>query len=134
MNLSKHKNLEFYQHLGKLFYAIAVADNTVNKEEYLTLIKIVKTHWLTLDNIVDDYGNKLSPIIDVFNWLDNEQDYHAETCFNSFIDFKRKNEHLFTEETKRLIIKTAGAIASAFAGVNKSELIMLAKLNLELKK
>lgn len=44
------------------------------------------------------------------------------------------NKSLFTENRKRLILKTANAIASSFSNRNKSELIILAKLDIELKK
>ena len=53
---------------------------------------------------------------------------------NSFINYKNENEHEFTEQIKGLILKTAGKIASSFSGENKSELIMLANLNIEFKK
>ena len=48
--------------------------------------------------------------------------------------YKKKHNALFTDKVKGLIMKTAGQIASSFAGVNKSELLMLAKLDMELKK
>ena len=134
MEASKKLHLAFYQHVGKIFYAIASADNTINEAEYNTLKSIVKSDWLLLDSCIDKADNNTSPIIDVFNWLDKEQDYDSEICYMSFIDFKTKNEVLFTDEIKQLIIKTAGAIAASFSGINKSELIMLAKLNIELKK
>ncbi len=134
MEASKKLHLAFYQHVGKIFYAIASADNTINEAEYNTLKSIVKSDWLLLDSCIDKADNNTSPIIDVFNWLDKEQDYDSEICYMSFIDFKTKNEVLFTDEIKQLIMKTAGAIAASFSGINKSELIMLAKLNIELKK
>ena len=36
-------------------------------------------------------------------------------------------------QIKKMILKTADAIAASFSGKNKSELIMLARLNLKLK-
>lgn len=116
----------FYQNLGKLFYAIAVVDGNVREFEENALKKMVKEHWLPMD---DSF-----PMIDVFNWLNADQEYNAEDCFDGFIAFKKENEHLFTQETKQLIVRTANAIASSFSGKNKSELIMLARLSIELKK
>ncbi len=113
----------FYQNLGKLFYAIAVADGNVDEIEENALKKMVMEHWIPVD---DSY-----PVLDVFNWLNTDQEYNAEDCFNSFVLFKNENEHLFTQETKRLILRTANAIASSFSRKNKSELILLAKLSIE---
>ena len=41
--------LEFYQHLGKLFYAIAAADKKVHPDEFNKLKELVKLKWLHLD-------------------------------------------------------------------------------------
>ena len=56
------------------------------------------------------------------------------TCFKEFLEYKNEHTYFFTDTIKQLILKTANAIAAAFAGKNKSELIMLAKLDMELKK
>jgi hypothetical protein len=57
----------------------------------------------------------------------------ADICFKEFIEYKKEHSYFFTEELNHLIMQTAEKIASSFAGKNKSELIMLAKLNLHLK-
>lgn len=126
MTEDKIKTRAFYQNLGKLFYAIAIVDGTINELEIKALKKLVTTEWLNKDNSFY--------IVDVFNWLNYDQDYNAEECYNSFLSFKNYNEELFTDEIKTLILKTANAIASSFSRKNKSELIMLAKLSIEFKK
>ncbi len=72
-------------------------------------------------------------IIETFNWLCEDEEYNAEACYNSFINFKKENESIFTDHINTLILKTVGKISASFSGQNKSELIMLAKLNIELK-
>jgi len=134
MEQSKSASINFYRNLGKLFYAIAAADNNVNDIEYNKLKDIVKAEWLTVDDIEDSFGTDTSHQIEiVFDWLRNEEEYDADYCFNNFINYKKTNEHLFTNKIKQLILKTADVIASSFSGKNKSELIMLAKLNFQLK-
>jgi uncharacterized protein (DUF302 family) len=127
--------LEFYQNLGKLFYAIATVDNFVRKEELDKLKEIVKKEWLT-ENLIEDTltTDAEASIINTFKWLQNDEEYNAEACFNSFMAFKKEQEHLFTSNINTLIFKTARAIASSFSGVNKGELILLTKLQLELNK
>lgn len=125
----------FYQNSGKLFYAIAAIDNHVRKEELDKLKEIVKTEWLTSNLIQDTFKTKAEDsIINTFKWLQQDNEYDAETCFNSFTAYKKENEHLFTSKVNALILKTAGAIAASFSGVNKGELIILTKLKLELNK
>lgn len=128
-------SLEFYQNLGKLFYAIAAIDHSVREEELDKLKEIVKKEWLTT-NLVDESSKTgiEASIINTFKWLQQDNEYGAETCFNSFLAFKKEHEHLFTSKVNILILKTAGAIASSFSGVNKRELIILTKLKLELNK
>ncbi len=135
MEESKGISINFYRNLGKLFYAIAAADKNVRDEEYNKLKEIVKADWLPIDDIEDSFGTDTAYQIEiVFDWLRKEGEYDAKTCFDNFITFKKKNEHLFTDKIKQLIMKTATAIASSFSGKNKSELIMLANLNIQLHK
>ena len=134
MEISKNTSINFYQNLGKLFYAIAVADGAVRDAEYTKLKDLVKDEWLNVDHIEDSFGTDTAYQIEiVFDWLYSEQP-DANSCFVDFISFKKEHQSLFTDEIKDLILKTAGAIASAFCGVNKAELIMLAKIDMEFKR
>jgi hypothetical protein len=135
MKLNNQPKITFYQNLGKLFYAIAASDGSVKFTEFNKLKQIVKTHWLNIDDIVDDYNSDAAFQIEiVFDWLNTDSEYNATDCYNDFVFYKKKHNALFTDKVKGLIMKTAGQIASSFAGVNKSELLMLAKLDMELKK
>ncbi|MDC8003771.1 hypothetical protein POV27_06895 [Aureisphaera galaxeae] len=125
--------LSFYQEIGQLFYAVAAADKVVRKSEYDALRKIVKDEWMSLDYYKDSFGADAAFQIEVvFDWFDYEQ-MNANECFKSFREFYKDYKELFTPERKQLIIKTAHAIAGAFAGKNKSELILLTKLTLLFK-
>ncbi len=125
--------LLFYQKMGELFYAVAAADKVVRKEEYDTLKNMVLEKWKNLDDYEDPFHTDAAYQIEVvFDWFDYEQ-LDASDCFDSFADYKKENPKLFTKERKELIWETADAIASSFAGKNKSELIMLAKLKNLLK-
>lgn len=134
MDTKKEVNHKFYQNLGKLFYAMAAIDNNVRAEELDKLKDVVKKEWLTTNFIDDDFKkNAEQSIINTFKWLHDDNEYNAETCYNSFLTFKKEHEPLFTEGINTLILKTARAIAAAFSKVNKSELMLLAKLDMELK-
>jgi len=135
MKMRKKLTLKFYQNLGKLFYAIAAADHEVRNTEFEKLKELIKSQWLQLDPIEDRFNTDAAYQIEiVFDWLNNQKVLDAKKCFNDFIDYKNKQHHLFTKNVKQLILKTGSAIAASFSGINKSELIILAKLDMELKK
>ena len=130
----KALNITFYQNVAKLFYAIAASDKIVRVEEFNTLKGLIKREWLSVDATEDDYKTDAAYQIEiVFDWLATKE-FKANSCYNEFIAYKNEHNYFFTPELNALILKTAGAIASAFSGQNKSELIMLAKLSIELKK
>lgn len=135
MNLEQELNEEFYQNLGKLFYAIAATDNHVRDEEFKTLELIINNEWISSENLESEFNDsKAITILNTFKWLQNDNEYNAEVCYNSFITFKNTHEGVFNKKINSQIIKTASKIAASFSGLNKSELMMLAKLNIEFKK
>ncbi|PYE80142.1 hypothetical protein DFQ11_107114 [Winogradskyella epiphytica] len=134
MNTETHKILQFYQNLGKLFYAMSAIDNIVREEECKSVEELVKRHWLKLDFLDDNTKLEAeAAILETFKWLCRDKEYNAEDCYTSFVGFKRANPTFFTNEINSLILKTVGQISASFSGQNKSELILLAKLNIELK-
>lgn len=129
--------LKFYQNLGKLFYAMAAADNKVREAEMNKLKELVKKEWLDVDDIEDKFGTDAAYQIEiVFDWLSQLQDVelNIKDCYDDFITYKEEQKHLFTKNVNQLILKTANAIAESFSGKNKSELMFLTKLNIELNK
>ncbi|WP_298493617.1 hypothetical protein [uncultured Algibacter sp.] len=135
MKTKKKLTLKFYQNLGKLFYAMAAADKQVRDVESNKLKELVKKQWLAVDLIEDPYHTDAAYQIEiVFDWLNSQENLNVKSCYNDFVSYKNDQPQLFTEPIKKLILKTAGAIAASFSGVNKSELIMLAQLDIDLKK
>ncbi|AOW19540.1 tellurite resistance TerB family protein [Urechidicola croceus] len=121
---------QFYQNLGKIFYAVAASDKVVRDEEFQTLKEVIKSHWMDIDNIEDEFGMDSALQIEiVFDWFNaNENELHADDCFNDFKDFKKEHESIFTPKVERTIWRTCIAIADAFYGKNKAEKEMLAKI------
>lgn len=133
MDPSESKQLVFNQEIGQLFYAIAAADKVVRKTEYDALCKLVKESWLSEEAYKDEFGVEAAYQIEiVFDWFDYEK-LDGEDCFQAFSDYYKDHKTLFTDKKKELIMKTAHAIAGAFSGMNKSELIMLGKLSILFK-
>lgn len=135
MVAKKKMTLTFYQNLGKLFYAIAASDGNVRPVEFDKLKTLVKKQWLEVDDLEDAFDTDAAYQIEVvFDWLNREEELDFQSCYDDFITYKNDQPHLFTEVVKALILKTASSIAHAFSGINKAELMLLAKLSIELKK
>ena len=124
---------EFYQSLGKLFYAVALADKNVRPIEIQRLKEDVQKYWLAVDAIEDEFGADAAYQIEiVFDWLKQEEK-NGDTYFQEFVDFYKEHPSRFNTSIKQLIFKTADDIAFSFANKNKSELILLAKLKMLLE-
>ncbi len=134
MNTAQNIGITFYQNLGKLFYAIAASDKVVRPSEYESLRKIVKSEWMKVDDLEDDFGVDAAFQIEiVFDWLDYEE-LNAEESFAQFEAYFKENKFRFTDKLKQLVWSTCNAIAGAFSGKNKSELMMLGRLKLIFEK
>lgn len=128
MGISEKKQITFYQRLGELFYAIAASDKVVRKDEFVALKKLVETEWTSSDDLKDEFeSNAVYQMEIIFDWYDY-QHVDAQVRFDNFCDYYKDNKKLFTPKRKQLIWKTVNAIADAFAGKNKAEVIMLTKL------
>jgi len=116
-----------YQQIGKIFYAIAFSDGHVRIEEMIELEEILQQYWKT-----DSNEQNIRIIFKSFkDHLLEEAD--AETCFNEFIKYKKEQPEKFTDSLKTLILKSAHGIATSFSNKNKSELIFLGKLSINLR-
>jgi len=135
MNITTSLEIQFYQNLGKLFYAVAASDKVVREAEVETLINLVKSKWVPIDDFEDEFHVDAAYQIDtVFDWLNCEGGLKADSCFEEFKSFKASHESLFTKKRKQLIWKTSNDIANSFSGKNKSEIIILARLKMVLEK
>lgn len=130
LDVRKKLRKELYQNLGKVFYAVAMADRKVHPKEIEKLKELVRDHWLEVDAIEDEYGSDAAFQIEtVFDWaLKHEKE--SEEVYAEFEAFYKDHTTHFTPKVKQLIATTAKAITSAFAGRNKSELILLGRIEL----
>ena len=131
--ISQEKTLRLFQEIGKVLYAIAIADKKIHPKEYDTVKRIVNEHWGAVYRTTDLYGTDASHQIEiVFDWL-YEHHFTWDELLEDFSIFKENNDELFTDNLKAKIIKAAHEVAASFAGKNKNELIALGRLNLILR-
>lgn len=120
-------NTELFENLGKLFYAVAAADRNLHENETLGLKREIEKFWKP--KFAEAPYSMAYYIWHAFE-LARRSDTTAEQAYEAFVEFFKKSPGEFTEEVKNLILDTANAIARAYADKNKSELILLAKLQL----
>ncbi|MEQ9582716.1 MAG: hypothetical protein RIM68_11245, partial [Arenibacter sp.] len=112
MKNTKKVGKELYENLGKLFYAIAMADSRVNGKEVSKLRSFIRKYWLEVDELEDEFGTDGAfQIESVFDWaMDNEED--SEACYDEFKEFYKDNSNMFNKFIKVLILDTANAISN----------------------
>ena len=134
MKPSQNTIISFYENLGKLFYAIAAADDIVEEIEFNVLKETVKNKWTKIDTVNDNFHSDAAYQIEtVFDWLNNEGFSNSETCYREFLEFRKEHPSLYTKDINNLIIKTATKIAASAHDLDKLELMLVDKLNSELK-
>lgn len=127
---SQKIGIELYENLGKLFFAMASIDGTVHTKEIDHLRSYIRSYCLDIDAIEDEYGTDAAFRIEsTFDWL-LEYEKEAEACFKEFKEFYKEHVQIFTPAIKRLILDTANAMANAYAGKNKAELILLSRMEI----
>ena len=119
---------ELYTVLGKLFYHVASRDGSVKQPERKSLSQLIQKSWKPLENSVDAYGTDEANLID-FSFDFEESEIEPENGFEVFLEFYKQNKSKFSPEIIRKILQTAGAIASAYRGQNKSEKKILKRLH-----
>ncbi len=130
--MEKPKN-KLLENLGKLFYAVAMADKKIEEEEIAALKTNILQRWDSPDSkpnglVLDGHQE----IFTIFKELQNTR-AESETCYMQFQEFFNEHKQLFNEDLRKLIWDTTQGIASSYAKKNKSELIVLAKLKMLLE-
>ena len=120
-------NTSLFENLGKVFYAVATADRNLHDDETARLKSEIETYW-------KPRFSKAPYSMAYYIWHAFERSRSsklpAEKAFEEFTSFFKNEPVHFTQEIRDLIMDTANAIAAAYADKNKSELILLAKLQL----
>jgi hypothetical protein len=122
----------FFRVVGKLCYAVAATDGYVHPDEFSRLKEVVSQYWVPVEEAEDPFHSRAAYQMEIlFDWL-NENPLPAQECLDEFLDYLDRHPSQFTLERRKLIARTADAIAASFSGKNKSELIILTRINLAL--
>ena len=120
---------KYYNELGKLLYAVANVDGTVQQKEIEELRKLVREELMHLEDTEDDYSMDAAFFTEFeFDYMREENTTSSEELLQSFKDYLENTPEL-RPSMKQAARRAAHRIAEAFAGVNKKEEAILEKID-----
>ena len=123
----------FYKELGKLLYAIAIADETVTEQEKAAVSKLISERLLHKESDEDRFGSNEAWITQ-FSFDTAEDSYaNAEEAFQEFLDFAKAYKHELTDQDLDVCISLSEHMADVYHHVNEKEHAMLNELREFLK-
>jgi hypothetical protein len=114
--------------IGYLVYAVASADKHVSEEEKKAVHDIVNERWQVLADQEDPFGVRALDFIDKMMLVLDEKHLNSEDAFELFKEEFLANGELFTTEIKDFIIDVCIKTGSSFNLMNKSELVLISRV------
>ncbi|NOT36574.1 MAG: hypothetical protein HOP11_04295 [Saprospiraceae bacterium] len=127
---SENRIASFYSNIGNILYSVAACDKVVQKEEILNVRKLLQKDWLIAEKSLKDLEEDSAQKIQNYFYSLLEQSPDPQECFNEFKAFYESNKDMFSKTINDWIINTTSAIAFSFSKNNKSELVMLSKIQI----
>lgn len=122
------KNRRFYEVVAQLFYAVAMADKQMTREEKLKIIDFTKRHWTTT---IEDSNTQEFIYANLRKFTKDKMT--SKCAYNNFKAYYLENNVVFDDSIKSQLLEACNAIADSFGKKNKSELILLGNLSLLFK-
>ena len=122
---------EFYIQLGKLLYAVAMADGEVQDEEMQALYKLVISELSDESLFNQEEVNVFHTEFEFEELMDKNASRHE--AFNSFLRYFDENYTQFTDQMKKVCVHSVEQIAKAFDGIIPEEKEMINTLKERLK-
>ena len=119
---------EMLHALSYLFYAVAHADRHVDTSERLKIHQVVNENWQLLAAKGDPFGVKAMEMIDRMVTELTEDDYDTEKAFERFKKVFEEHPEFFTPEIKEFVLEVCIRTANTFNQLNKSELVILSRI------
>lgn len=124
----QNSHRQLYESMGYLLYAVATADRSLHPTEVAEVKKIVTEEWLDWEDSTDPFGSDAAhAIFIVFDYLCTTE-IPGEDAFRQFADFVATHPPVLSRPLTEKILRSARKVAHARAGLNKSELTLLARL------
>lgn len=118
----------YYKALGNLLYAVAKADGQVNNKEKLKVKSIVAEQLLQLEDSLDDYGSDAAFATE-FQFEECElNELSSKDAFANFEEYFKTHKNVLKPHLIKFFYNLAKHVAQSSASINKSESILLAKI------
>lgn len=119
---------EFYVSIANLFYAVAKIDKKFQKEEKKKIVELTERYFST--DVASEQSTDI--IYETLRFLIKEE-FTSDAAFEKFKRYLELNREHFKDKTIHDILVVCHEIAYASSGKNKSELIILARIQSLLK-
>lgn len=128
----RYKN--FYSELGKLLYAVAMADGEISKSEAEAIHKAVKDELVPQESHTDEFGTDAAHFTEIEFEIMDQTMADPEEAFNSFISYVEEHHTAFDDRLKTITLDVARKVANSYRGINRDEAAILDKLHTKLVK
>jgi hypothetical protein len=119
--------------LGYLVYAVASSDKHVSDEEKKVVHDMLNREWKVLSDREDPFGVRAMDLIDKMIIQMDDLDIHSVDAFTEFQKIFDSNREQFTPEIRKFMIEICISTGTAFNRMNKSELVLLSRIEQLLK-
>ncbi len=119
---------ELLHSLSYLFYAVAHADRHVEDQERLKIHQVVNENWQLLVAKGDPFAVHAMDLIDKMVIELRDEDFDNEKALDQFRITLERNPEFFTDEMKQFILEVCIRTANTFNQMNKSELVLLSRI------
>lgn len=119
--------------IGYLVYAVASADKHVTPEEKQIVHDIINENWIVFADKEDPFGVRALDYVDKILLGLESKNVSSEDAFTSFKEVYTENREQFSPELKTFILDVCIKTGSAFNRLNKSELVLLSRIEQLLK-
>lgn len=122
----------FYTALGKLLYAVAIADDSISKKEKQTISNLISERLLQKERETDQYGTNNAWITQFSFETSEAMSLKEEEAFENFLEFTREYRNELNEYELSLCLKLAEHLSDAYYHVNNKENKLLIELRANL--
>ncbi len=119
--------------IGYIVYAVASTDKHVAEEEKKIAHDLINEHWTLLADNEDPFGVRALDFVDKIIVSFDEDHLDSEKAFESFKEIFEEQKQDFTIEIRQFILDLCIKVGSAFSQMNKSELVLLSRIEILLK-
>lgn len=111
----------FYKELGKLLYAMSLADKTISKEEKEEVSKQIAERLLHKEMDADQFGTNEAWITQFSFDTSEDAGEQAEEAFEEFLSFVKQHRNELTAQEIDICYRLSEHVANAYRHVNKKE-------------